>query len=82
MQNLKPQKLSDYSFKFVVNRSMDYNYYLHEPLENEWLFMSVYPYEIKIKYLNVHNNNEIYGISLIIQKEITRKIPGKGIKIP
>ena len=81
MQNLKRQKVSDYSFQFVVNRSIDYTYYLHEPLENEWLFMSAYPYEIVIKYLDTHNNNEIYGISLVIQKQIIRKIPGKGIII-
>ena len=81
MQNLKPQKISDYSFQFVVNRSIDYTYYLHEPLENEWLFMSVYPYEIVLKYLDVHNDNEIYGISLIVQKQIVRKIPEKRMII-
>ena len=81
MQNLKPQKVSDYSFQFVVNRSIDYTYYLHEPLENEWLFMSVYPYEIVVKYLDVHNDNEIFGISIIVQKQIVRKIPEKRMII-
>ena len=44
MQKLTPEKVADYSFQIVVVNSMDYIYYLHEPDENEYLFMSVYPY--------------------------------------
>ena len=48
MQKLAPEKVSDYSFQIVVNGTMDYIYYLHEPLENEYLFMSVYPHAGKV----------------------------------
>ena len=47
MQKLTPEKVADYSFQIVVVNSMDYIYYLHEPDENEYLFMSVYPYRGK-----------------------------------
>ena len=45
MQKLYQEKVSDYSFTMAVNGSLDYNYYLHNPYENEYLLMSVYPYE-------------------------------------
>ena len=48
MQKLTPEKVADYSFQIVVVNSMDYIYYLHEPDENEYLFMSVYPYRGKL----------------------------------
>ena len=47
MQKLTPERVSDYSFQIVVNNTVDYIYYLHEPYENEYLFMSVYPHEGK-----------------------------------
>ena len=78
MEKLTPEHVSDYSFQIVVNASMDYNYYLHEPYENEWLFMSVYPYEVPINYINANNNDHIGGADIIIQKEIIKRIPGKG----
>ena len=46
IEKLKKEKVSDYSFQIVVNETLDYNYYLHEPFENEYLLESVYPYEI------------------------------------
>ena len=54
------------------------NYYLHEPYENEWLLTSVYPYEVPIKYINAKNNDQLGAADIIIQKEIIRKISGKG----
>ena len=54
--------MSDYSFQIVVNDSMDYNYYLHEPNENEWLLMSVYPYEVPIKYIGQVHNDDIGNV--------------------
>ena len=56
LQKLAPEKVSDYSFQIVVNGSLDYNFYLHEPHENEWLFMNVYPYEVPIKYIGASTN--------------------------
>ena len=56
------EKVSDYSFQIVVNDSMDYNYYLHEPNENEWLLMSVYPYEVPIKYIGQVHNDDIGNV--------------------
>ena len=47
MQKLTPERVSDYSFQIVVNNTVDYIYYLHEPYENEYLFMSIYPHEGK-----------------------------------
>ena len=41
---------------------MDYNYYLHEPNENEWLLMSVYPYEVPIKYIGQVHNDDIGNV--------------------
>ena len=78
IQKLSPEKVSDYSFQVVVNETMDYNYYLHEPLENEYLFMSVYPYEVIIKHIDARNDDQFGGADVIIQKEIVTKIPGKG----
>ena len=59
LQKLAPEMVSDYSFQIVVNDSLDYNFYLHEPHENEWLFMNVYPYEVPIKYIHVTTNPEL-----------------------
>ena len=57
---------------------MDYIYYLHEPYENEYLLMSVYPYEVGLKYIDANNNNGIAGGGIQYRKEIVRKIAGKG----
>ena len=55
MQKLTPEKVADYSFQIVVVNSMDYIYYLHEPDENEYLFMSVYPYRGKFFLIFSYN---------------------------
>ena len=47
LEKLTEEEVADYSFQIVVINSMDYMYYLHEPNENEYLFMSVYPYRGK-----------------------------------
>ena len=78
LQKLTPEKLSDYSFQIVVNNTMDYNFYLHEPLENEWLLMSVYPYEVPIYHINASNEDGIGAADIIYQKKIVRKIPGRA----
>ena len=54
MQKLTPEKVADYSFQIVVVNSMDYIYYLHEPDENEYLFMSVYPYRGKVFLIPIY----------------------------
>ena len=77
IQMLSPVKVSDYSFQIVVNSSLDYNYYLHDPNENEWLLMSVYPYEVPINYINQANLPSIGAADIIIQKEVIKKIPGR-----
>ena len=56
----------------------DYIYYLHEPYEDQHLFMSVYPYEVPLQYLDANNDNGIFAGSIIYRKEMIRKIPGKG----
>ena len=68
MQKLTPEKVSDYSFQIVVNESFDYNYYLHEPFENEYLLMSVYPYAVPIVNINANNNDGIGGADIIYEK--------------
>ena len=78
LQMLTPVKISDYSFQVVINKSLDYNYYLHEPLENEWLFMSVYPYEVTLNWIDAKNDDDIGAADIIMRKEIIKKIPGKG----
>ena len=78
IQKLTPEKLSDYSFQIVVNKSIDYNYYLHEPLENEYLFMSIFPYEVVLKRIDARNNDHFGAADLIIHKEIVKKLPEKG----
>ena len=78
LQKLTAEKISDYSFQIVINNSMDYNYYLHEPLENEWLLLSVYPYEVNVNHIDANNDDGIGGADIIYQKNIVRKIPGKG----
>ena len=60
----------------VVNNTMDYNYYMHETFENEWLLMNVYPYEVKIYQMNSKNNDGIGGASIQNSKEIVMKIEG------
>ena len=79
IQKLTPEKVSDYSFQVVVNGTIDYNYYLHAPYENEWLFMNVYPYEVPIQYINSNNEDQIGAADIIFQKEIVKKIPKDGV---
>ena len=76
IQKLTPEKISDYSFQMVVNNTMDYNYYMHETFENEWLLMNVYPYEVKIYQMNSKNNDGIGGASIQNSKEIVMKLEG------
>ena len=40
MQKLTPERVSDYAFQIVVNNTVDYIYYLHEPYMNtySWVF--------------------------------------------
>lgn len=78
LQKLTPEKISDYSFQIVINSSMDYSYYLHEPFENEWLFMSVYPYEVPVYHIDANNDDGIGAADIIYNKNIVRKIPGKA----
>ena len=56
----------------------DYIYYLHEPHEENYLLMSVYPYEVPLIYMDSANTNGMGGIDIIYKKEIVRKIAGKG----
>ena len=78
IQKLTPEKISDYSTQLVVNNAMDYNYYLHESFENEWLLMNVYPYEVKIYQMNAKNNDGIGGASIQNSKEIVFKLEGNN----
>ena len=55
----------------------DYFFYIHEPHEEQHLFMSVYPYEVPIKYIQA-THTQTGGESIIYKKEIARKITGKG----
>ena len=63
IQKLTPEGLSDYSSEIAINAQIDYNVMLHEPDENEWLYMSVYPYEIHLKHININNTNNQGGAS-------------------
>ena len=56
---------------------LDYFYYLHEPNEEQHLYMSVYPYEVPINYFGT-NSGEFGGASIIYKKEKKKKITGKG----
>lgn len=78
IQKLNPEKVSDYSFQIVVTDKMDYNYYLHEPYENEYLLESVYPYEIEMVYFGSSMGANIGAIDIIYRKEITQKLSGKN----
>ena len=55
----------------------DYFYYLHEPSEEQHLFMSAYPYEVPIHYLRASSDDH-GGASIIYKKEFVKKISGKG----
>ena len=57
---------------------MDYYYYLHEKNENEYLFMNVYPYEMRLQYLDANNGDGIGGASIIYRKDMVKKLPGMG----
>jgi hypothetical protein len=70
--------LADYYFTLAINNSMDIYYYLHEPMEEEWLFLSVYPFDVSIHNLDTKNNNEIGGADLKVRKEIMTKNSGKN----
>ena len=56
---------------------LDYFYYLHEPNEEQHLYMSVYPYEVPINYFGT-NSGEFGGASIIYKQEKKKKITGKG----
>ena len=72
-----PKLTKEWRLSFEVNPT-DYNFYLHEPLENEWLLMSVYPYEVPIYHINANNEDGIGAADIIYQKKIVRKIPGRA----
>ena len=76
IQKLTSEKISDYSTVIAVNNTMNYYFYMHEPFENEWLYMSVYPYEVNIYEMNANNDKGIGGASIKNSKEIVKKIPG------
>ena len=78
IQKLNPEKVSDYSFQIVVTDTMDYNYYLHEPYENEYLLQSVYPYAVEMVYFGSSMGANIGAIDIIYRKEITAKLSGKN----
>ena len=59
MQKLTAEGISEFSFEIVVNDGIDYNGMLHEPDENEWLFMNVYPYEIEMTNINANNSDNL-----------------------
>ena len=42
IQKLNEEKVSDYTFQIAVNETLDYNYYLHEPYENEYLLVKLH----------------------------------------
>ena len=47
---------------------LDYFYYLHEPNEEQHLYMSVYPYEVPMNYFGA-NSGEFGSASIIYKKE-------------
>ena len=78
IQKLNPEKVSDYSFQIVVTDKMDYNYFLHEPYENEYLLESVYPYEIELVHFGLSTGKDIGAIDIIYRKDISIKLGGKN----
>ena len=78
IEKLSPEKVSDYSFQLVLNNSMDYYYYLHEKKENEYLFMNVYPYEMRLQYLDANNDDGVGAAGIIYRKDMVKKLPGMG----
>ena len=38
---------------------------LHEPDENEWLFMNVYPYEIEMTNINANNSDNLGAAGIL-----------------
>ena len=47
-------------------------------MENEYLFMSIFPYEVVLKRIDARNNDHFGAADLIIHKEIVKKLPEKG----
>ena len=47
-------------------------------MENEHLFMSVYPYEVALQHLNVQNDNGFGGASIVYEKKVQKKLKAKG----
>ena len=78
MQKLTPERISDYSFQIVVKENMDYHYYLHDVNENEWLFLSVYPYEVPINFIDAKNDDDIGATDIIMRKAQISKLHEKG----
>ena len=54
---------------------LDYFYYLHEPNEEQHLYMSVYPYEVPMNYFGANSGE--FGSASIIYKKEEKKIQEK-----
>ena len=59
IQKLTAEGISEFSFEIVINDQIDYNCMLHEPDENEWLFMNVYPYDLHTTNINANNSDNV-----------------------
>jgi hypothetical protein len=68
---------ADYSCKLMFKKGMDIDFYPHEPYEEEWLLLSVFPYDVIVDKIDVENDQGIGGIDVQVSKEITQKLQGK-----
>jgi hypothetical protein len=67
---------ADYSCKLMFKKVMDIAFYLHEPYEEEWLVLMVYPYEVIVDKIDVENDQGIGGAEVQVRQEITHELRG------
>ncbi len=65
-------RFQDYSNKYSFKKDTDYTIYIHDPGEEFWLLLGIYPYEITSVKVQANNSHGMAAADLLIKKEIIR----------
>ncbi len=66
-----PVKAQDYSFAFRLKNLTDYIVYIHEPGEEFWLRLGIYPYEMTTVKLS---SSDVGSADIVLRKEMSYKL--------
>ena len=52
---MEKETKQNYSFIYSLSNETDYTMYVHEPGEEFWLLLGIYPYDITSVKIDAHN---------------------------